>query len=310
MGDEGSVLRGWYGSAAAVRTSTPCACTPCAISGALRDLLRDDEEATAALGGAVCAQLIAEDGVQAIPPCSQGSRGLPWGALCGWLARAMVGAAECGVLWPKLRPVVGLPLGDAATGRGGGSGDGGTGSLSEGAALFTGAVRTAVAATSAGDGDKARSALRRAIGAAARAMGGDTLGAVRRLLRMRATPGSTRSLPPTRSALLAAAATLHPNSGLTVAARALAKHAQRCSSGFWGSAAYSGQEADKNAAAEEVMRQLLDGAAWLNCHRLPHCLETFEVRIAAGYGARWVGGAFRGFLEPHTAGGHESRWKH
>jgi hypothetical protein len=47
-------------------------------------------------------------------------------------------------------------------------------------------------------------------------------------------------------------------------------------------------------------------------HLLPHKVEVFEIRVAAGYGARWSasGNEFRGFLEPPTLDGHEKGWIH
>ena len=298
--DEDRNLRGWYAFAS---DCVPCACTLCTLSRALRDLL-SCSHAPKALDAVTRAQLLAEDGSgHAIAPCAEqaAAHGHAWGALYCRLARAMLGAAEQGRMWPVLAEVVGMPPGDSAPG---------DAPAPESCATFASAVHAAVAAQTAADAPAARGALCRGLRAVAESLGDDEIGAVRRLLGMRATAGSTRSLPPVRGALLAAAAQLHPKSALTVSARALAKHAQRCSAGFWGGAAYKGKDIDKNLAAEEVLGRLLDGAAWLNCHQLPHNKETFELRNASGYGARWVGGIFRGFLEPHIANGHEMGWKH
>ena len=75
---------------------------------------------------------------------------------------------------------------------------------------------------------------------------------------------------------------------LTAGARALAKHCHRETAGaFWGGE-LRGSEANKNSQANAVLRKLLDGAAWLNIHLLPHNHPCFEVRTHEGYGARWV----------------------
>ena len=298
--DEGSALRSWYACAS---VCTPCVCALCTLSRALRDLL-SCSAAPKSLDVVTRAQLLAEDGSgHPVAPCTQkaAAHGHTWGALYCRLARAMLCATEQDRMWPVLAEVVGMPPGDSAPGS------------APAPALrmtFAAAVRAAVTAQTAADAPAARGALCRGLRVVAESLGDDELGAIRRLLGMRATAGSTRSIPPVRGALLAAAAQLHPKSVLTVSARALAKHAQRCSAGFWGGAAYKGKDSDKNLAAEEVLGRLLDGAVWLNCHQLPHNKETFELRTAQGYGARWVGGTFRGFLEPHTMNGHEVGWRH
>ena len=100
---------------------------------------------------------------------------------------------------------------------------------------------------------------------------------------------------------------------LTVAARALHKHADRGTERFWGSAA--GPEAAKNAHARAVLERVLAEAVWLNAHCTGGLAEPlFEARVPEGYGARWAltadGARFRGFLEPPMEDGHAKRWRH
>jgi hypothetical protein len=120
------------------------------------------------------------------------------------------------------------------------------------------------------------------------------------LLGQRITPGSitdARGLPPPRDRLLASAFRPHSQADpLTVAARALAKHAHRGS--FWGEC--TGSVADKNATAEALVNRLLDEATWWNVFgHFAHGL-VYEVRLESGHGARWgrAGEEFIGFLEP------------
>jgi hypothetical protein len=123
-----------------------------------------------------------------------------------------------------------------------------------------------------------------------------------RLLGQRLTPASVtdaRAIPPTRSELLAAADEVHhPASGLTVCARALAKHAHRSPDAFWGTP--RGPVAVQNAGAHDKVASLIDGATWWNVFgHFQHEL-AFEVRVPSGHGARWSHpeGEFIGFLEP------------
>lgn len=131
-------------------------------------------------------------------------------------------------------------------------------------------------------------------------------------------------LPAPVQELINASCQLHkPNSksSLTVGARALAKHADRGQSGFYGS--IQGSEAVKNEHAMNVVEKLIAEAAWVNIHMFGGADATrpiLEVRTQEGYGARWsavwkdaftpVDVAFRGFLEPHMENGHERRWRH
>jgi hypothetical protein len=65
----------------------------------------------------------------------------------------------------------------------------------------------------------------------------------------------------------------------------LSKHAQRCSSSWWGEA--KGSEGKKNDLALAKLSEIMRGAVWFNVHALPHGLATFEIRQEGGYGARW-----------------------
>jgi hypothetical protein len=101
----------------------------------------------------------------------------------------------------------------------------------------------------------------------------------------------------------------HKPSKLTVGARALAKHSHRSSEGFWGTS--KGSEDFKNKQAAGIIERILKNCVWINVHTLPHAEYVIEIRVEAGYGARWtLSGEFRGFLEPQMEGGHEKGWKH
>lgn len=122
------------------------------------------------------------------------------------------------------------------------------------------------------------------------------------LLGQRLTSASLvdpRAIPPARARLLAVALALHgERDRLSVAGRALAKHAHRSPSAFWGQV--SGSSDEKNAAAERMLRHLLDEATWWNVFGHFKHETVFEVRVPTGHGARWGhgGDAFIGFLEP------------
>jgi hypothetical protein len=150
---------------------------------------------------------------------------------------------------------------------------------------------------------------------------------VAQLLQMRKTAGTQSGrLPPSWSELLRSFRARHAKGGegedkkktttvaLTVGGRALTKHAQRSSEGYWGES--KGTAAAINANAEAAVVRVMREAVWMNLHILPDDLAVFEARVAEGYGARWVCDAqgndwtFRGYLEPPTAGGHESGWRH
>lgn len=129
------------------------------------------------------------------------------------------------------------------------------------------------------------------------------------------TPSRTTlpALPPPAARLAAAYGAPHGNRGLTVGARARAKHAARAvagDGGFWG--VVRGNVAEVNARAAETLRMVLCGAVWVNVFALPHGIHVVELRVASGYGMRFLadGSAFRGFLEPPMEGGHEVGWRH
>jgi hypothetical protein len=142
----------------------------------------------------------------------------------------------------------------------------------------------------------------------------DELGGARgvlTLLGFQQTVGSRNMAPLTLRQCLDAFAQRHTAAEpLTVGARAFSKHCARSSSGWWGE--LKGNDAAKNARAESKVGELLAAATWKNVHNLPHAHATMEVRNALGYGARWDAEAlaFRGFLEPPMANGHETKWRH
>lgn len=123
-------------------------------------------------------------------------------------------------------------------------------------------------------------------------------------------------IPPTVPHLLDASRKLHKpdtKSSLTVAARALAKHAHRGTERFFG--ILNGSEAQKNEHADRVIQRLIDEAMWINIHcfgGIDVSNPVMEIRTYDGYGARWSGEwrsnvlslvnvEFRGFLEPHVS---------
>jgi len=133
------------------------------------------------------------------------------------------------------------------------------------------------------------------------------------LLKIRRTQGSVVQLPPSFGDLIRACNEPHAPgspSKLTVAGRALSKHAQRSLEGMWGDP--HGPEIVKNLRAEKIILSILMNATWINIHSLPHDLPVFEVRNAEGYGLRWLadGSQFRGFLEPQMIDGHDKGWIH
>lgn len=129
-----------------------------------------------------------------------------------------------------------------------------------------------------------------------------SLFAILHLLGKRTTPGSVadrRAFPPGAPQLLAAADTaVNLQSRLSVAARALAKHAGRSEDPFW--KVPSGGEPEQNQTAKRLLEQLLDNYTWWNVFtHFQHGL-VYEVRVAAGHGARWShdGARFIGFVDP------------
>jgi hypothetical protein len=122
------------------------------------------------------------------------------------------------------------------------------------------------------------------------------------LLGQRMTPASITdagAIPPARPKLLGAALCPHSAADrLTVAARALSKHAHRSPEAFWGEV--TGGIEEKNATAERVLRHILDNATWWNVFgHFKHVL-VYEARVSTGHGARWGHGGDEliGFLEP------------
>ncbi|KAJ3272268.1 hypothetical protein HDV01_005807 [Terramyces sp. JEL0728] len=140
-------------------------------------------------------------------------------------------------------------------------------------------------------------------------------GEIKLLLGIRKTVGSIDTMfPPSLNQLLDAFEQPHsPADTLTVGSRALSKHVHRSSSGWYGVTRYSGTRDEKNQAAVQLIRRMIDNAVWLNIHSLPHEVYVLEIRVTEGYGARWTCVPeirFRGFLEPMMEGGHEQRWRH
>ncbi len=125
------------------------------------------------------------------------------------------------------------------------------------------------------------------------------------LLGQRRTPASledARAIPPPRAALLAAADRPHsPTDPLTVAARALAKHAARNPDPWWGKV--TGTVPQKNEAARQILEKLLEAPTWWNCFGHYKHEVVYEVRVRTGHGARWGLASLEliGFLEPFTA---------
>lgn len=158
-----------------------------------------------------------------------------------------------------------------------------------------------------------------------------TIGSISHLSQQHPNDSCTKSssdhylFPPSIPQLIISSRKMHkPNtkSKLTVAARALAKHAHRGEEGFFGTV--KGSETEKNKQAECVVERLISEAAWINIHCFGGVNETrpvMEVRTADGYGARWSAVwtkdafspedvEFRGFLEPQMDDGHQQSWKH
>ncbi|HEY8506323.1 MAG TPA: hypothetical protein VIL46_17185 [Gemmataceae bacterium] len=122
------------------------------------------------------------------------------------------------------------------------------------------------------------------------------------LLGQRRTPASVtdaRAIPPLREVLLASADRPHtPGVALTVAARALAKHAHRSPGAFWGTP--SGPAERQNEHARQVLGQILGEKTWWNVFGHYQHELVYEARVRSGHGARWghSGEEFIGFLEP------------
>ena len=134
------------------------------------------------------------------------------------------------------------------------------------------------------------------------ALSGMDFGHVLVLLGQRQTPASLkdeRGIPPLHATLMAAANTPFSDSDkLTVCARAWSKHSGRSDDNFWGEV--RGSVADKNAAADRLVRQILDSTTWWNVFGHFQHETVFEARCPTGHGVRWGhdGTTFIGFLEP------------
>ncbi|KAB1213249.1 hypothetical protein CJ030_MR5G009656 [Morella rubra] len=146
-------------------------------------------------------------------------------------------------------------------------------------------------------------------------LSGLSYGGVQGLLGMTNTIGTIPvALTPARSTLLSSFMLPYkPNvegCTLTHGARELAKHANRCSSKYWGT--LKGSDSDKNKLAMDVICHLIADCDWLNVHVVPPHGAVFEIRVADGYGARWSndGSEFIGFLEPYMEDGHSKGWRH
>ncbi|KAM7461079.1 hypothetical protein LguiA_029200 [Lonicera macranthoides] len=127
---------------------------------------------------------------------------------------------------------------------------------------------------------------------------------IQRLLGLAHTVGTiSEALPPPRSTLLSSFLEMYchiflfldrvfslswlevKGSKLTDGARALAKHLNRSSDGYWGT--FCGSDSNKNMLAVDVIRRLIDHCCWLNMHIVPPHGVVFEIRVYDGYGARW-----------------------
>uniref|UniRef100_A0A0X3Q938 Uncharacterized protein n=1 Tax=Schistocephalus solidus TaxID=70667 RepID=A0A0X3Q938_SCHSO len=132
------------------------------------------------------------------------------------------------------------------------------------------------------------------------------------LLQMRKTVGSRNVFPFTREEIIESGKELHHRfAELTLAGRAVAKHAVRDSTkAWWGEC--TGTEEEKNARGQVLIERVLDEALWINIHGLPGELPALEVRTSQGYGLRCLVEplSFRGFLEPYFAEGWKNHFKH
>ena len=102
-------------------------------------------------------------------------------------------------------------------------------------------------------------------------------------------------LPPLRKLLIKSANKIYKER-LTVAAKALSKHANR--SEFWGEV--KGKTDTKNREAIEIVVRIIDEQTWWNKYRHSRDEIIFEIRVASGHGCRWNGDGskFIGFVEP------------
>ncbi|RXI00828.1 hypothetical protein DVH24_001062 [Malus domestica] len=115
-------------------------------------------------------------------------------------------------------------------------------------------------------------------------------GGLQGLLGLAHTTGTIpEALPPPKSTLLSSFMLPYKlnveHSTLTHGARALAKHAERSSSKYWGT--IDGNDSNKNRLALDVISRLMTHCCWLNVHIVQPHGAIFEIRVAEGYGARW-----------------------
>nr|VDD04578.1 unnamed protein product [Brassica oleracea] len=113
---------------------------------------------------------------------------------------------------------------------------------------------------------------------------------VQSLLGLSHTIGSIpHALPPPRSVLLSSFMLPYKpkikGCRLSHGARALSKHVDRSSDGFWG--VLSGSDSDKNRLAMDIINSFIGQCCWMNIHIVPPHGEVFEIRVVQGYGARW-----------------------
>lgn len=146
-------------------------------------------------------------------------------------------------------------------------------------------------------------------------LSGLNYGGIQTLLGLAHTTGTIPdAIPPPKSTLLSSFMLPYkPNvkaSTLTVGARALTKHVDRCSDRSWGN--IKGSDSDKNKFAMDVISDLIAHSHWLNVHVVQPHGTVFEIRKTLGYGDRWSkdGTKFIGFLEPYMNDGHSKGWKH
>ncbi|VDM04072.1 unnamed protein product [Schistocephalus solidus] len=94
------------------------------------------------------------------------------------------------------------------------------------------------------------------------------------LLQMRKTVGSRNVFPFTREEIIESGKELHHRfAELTLAGRAVAKHAVRDSTkAWWGEC--TGTEEEKNARGQVLIERVLDEALWINIHGLPVSIVT------------------------------------
>ncbi len=102
-------------------------------------------------------------------------------------------------------------------------------------------------------------------------------------------------LPPLRKLLLKSASKEYKER-LSVAAKALSKHANR--SEYWGE--IKGKTEKKNREAIRIVSKIIDERLWWNKYRHSRDEIVFEIRVASGHGCRWNGEGtkFIGFVEP------------